>query len=332
VSARSWAFIAAKPFLPPVDDPLTAGLGGTEQAVLHLTAALAALGGTVTVHGATTTPRTLNGVLWTPAPPGPATTHIAINDARLLPPDAANPTIWFHNEVEFFKELRRGRLPALLRHYPTAIFIGTEQARRASPLLPFRARTIIPYGLSARVLSAPIASTPPPPHALFTSQAYRGLRGLIAMWQSHIAPRLPNATFTAYIAEQDVPAYQALATHPSITIEPRIGNDAILARLLQTRLLLAPGHVSETFCLAAAEAMALGVPVATLGVGSLKERVRNGVDGVICKDFATLAVCATDILTNDTLWTRLHTGAVSTRLGRSWQDIARRWRGINGLQ
>jgi hypothetical protein len=330
MTARSWAFIAAKPFLPSADDPLTAGphasgLGGTEQAILNLTTALAALGDTVTVHGATTTPRTVNAVLWTPTPPGPATTHVAINDARLLPPGASNPTIWFHNEVEFFKELRRRRLPALFRHRPTAIFIGTEQARRASPLLPFRARKIIPYGLSDRILIAPITTTPPPPNALFTSQAYRGLREIIDMWQTHIAPKIPNATLTAHIAEQDIAAYKSLATHPSITIAPRIGNDAILARLLLTRVLLAPGHISETFCLAAAEAIALGVPVATLGIGSLKERVRNNKDGYICRNFTELAARTAEVLTDDTLWSRLHAEAVSTRIGRAWKDVAQQW-------
>ena len=324
-SGRSWAFIAAKPFLPDAPDPLSAGLGGTEQAVLNLTTALAALGDTVTVHGATTTPRTLDAVLWTPAPPPPADTHVAINDARLLPANASNPTLWFHNEVEFFKELRRGRIPALFRHRPNAVFIGTEQARNTSPLFPFRSRNVIPYGLSDQILSAPIITAPPPPHALFTSQAYRGLRDIIGMWQTHIAAKIPDATFTAHIAARDIPTYQALATHPSITIAPRIANDAIRARLLQTRILLAPGHVSETFCLAAAEALALGVPVATLGIGSLKERVRNNIDGYICRDVTDLAARTAEILTDDAIWSRLQAEAVRTRIGRGWKDVAQQW-------
>ena len=236
----------------------------------------------VTVAGATRTPRTLNNVAWLPTAPA-ADITVAINDARLLPAGATSPAIWFHNEVELAKEFRRGRLPALFRARPAAIFIGTEQARLAPRLLPFRSRAVIPYGLSTRILAAPHAEAPPPPAALFTSQAYRGLKEILALWQSDIAPAIPTARLTAHIANTDVPAYTKLAP-PSATIAPRIGNDAILARLLQTRVLLAPGHISETFCLAAAEAIALGVPVVTLGIGSLKERVRNNIDGFICRE------------------------------------------------
>jgi hypothetical protein len=331
VSPRSWVFLAAKPFLPAEGDPFAAGLGGTEQAIIHLSTALAALGDRVTVAGATTTARTLGGVEWTPLPPPSADTAVAINDARLLPAGAANSTIWFHNEVAIAKEFRRRRLPALLRQRPTAIFIGTEQARTASRLLPFRRRLIIPYGLSDRVLAAPTASTTPPPAALFTSQAYRGLAPVIDTWQRHVAPTNQAATLTAYIADADLLTYQALATDRSITIAPRIGNDAILVRLRQTRLLVAPGHRSETFCLAAAEAIALGVPVVTLGIGSLKERIRHGIDGFICPDYETLGARTRDLLADDFLWHKFHQAALATREIQSWKTIARIWQTQAGV-
>lgn len=324
MTPRRWAFIANKPFLPPGDDPFAAGLGGTEQAIIHLTEALAALGDNVTITGGSTTPRTLRGVSWQPTPP-PADITVAVNDARLLPAGAKRPAIWFHNEVALTKELRRGRAPALWRHRPTAIFIGTDQARAASALLPFRSRIVIPYGLSANILRAPTNRPTPPQTAIFTSQAYRGLEQILATWQRDIAPALPGATLTALIAETDLSRYRALATHASITIAPRIANDAVLARLLQTRVLLAPGHLSETFCLAAAEAIALGVPVVTLGIGSLKERVRDNVDGFICRDYATLAARTRDLLADDALWRRMHDAGISTRQGKSWQDVARAW-------
>jgi glycosyltransferase involved in cell wall biosynthesis len=333
VTGRRWAFIAAKPFLPPDEDPFAAGLGGTEQAVIHLTTALAELGDTVSVTGATVAPRTLNGVIWHGGPPGEAApaqadVTVAINDARLLPRGARNPTIWFHNEVELMKEIRRRRLPALLRARPRAVFIGTEQARRAPRLLPFRARAVIPYGLSSRILHAPARTTPPPPTALFTSQAYRGLRDVLGLWQREVAPAIPAAQLTALIAAADVPAYRAIATQPGVTVAPRIANEAVMARLLQTRVLLAPGHVSETFCLAAAEAIALGVPVITLGIGSLKERVRDGIDGFVCRDTAEMAARTRALLTDDALWSRMQRAGIATRAGRSWRDVAGIWRGL----
>jgi hypothetical protein len=326
MTARFWVFIAGKPFLPDLADPFAAGLGGTEQAVIHLTSALAGLGDSVTVSGASATPRALNGVAWQNGPPPRADITVAINDARLLPRGAANAAIWFHNEVELFKEIRRGRLPALIRARPTAIFIGTEQARLAPALLPFSRRIVIPYGLSARILATAPAAAPPPPNAMFTSQAYRGLSDIIRVWQSDVSPTVPAARLRAFIAAADVPAYAALVTGPGIAIAPRIGNDAIRAHLLQTRVLLAPGHVSETFCLAAAEAIALGVPVVTLGIGSLKERVRHGVDGFICRDFTEMAARTRDLLTDDGLWRRMQMAGVAARADRDWTAMAQHWR------
>ncbi len=325
MTARSWALLAAKPFLPETANPDAASLGGTEQAIIHLTAALAALGDTVTICGASHTTRILNGVTWQPGPPPPADVTVAINDATLLPPGAALPAIWFNNEVAWFRELRRGRLPALLRTRPTAVFVGEEQARAASRMLPFRRRVVIPLGLPDAILNAPQAPSPPPPHAIFTSQAYRGLAEILAFWQRDIAPSLPDARLTAFIAAADVPTYRALATHPSITIAPRISNNAIQARLLESRILLAPGHRSETFCLAAAEAVALGVPVVTRGIGALKERIRHGETGFVCADMAAFTRA---LLTDDALWRRMQAAGVATREGQSWRSIATVWQHV----
>ena len=325
MSGRRWCFVAGRPFLPDLADPFAAGLGGTEQAIIHLSGALAALGDEVTVAGASTAPRTLNGVVWRPGPAVRADVTVAINDARLLPPRASNPTVWFHNEVEAAREFRRGRLPALIRARPTAVFIGAEQARGVSRLLPFRRRVVTPYGLSDRVLSAATADAPPAPVALFTSQAYRGLREVLAFWQSQVAPAVGGAALQAFIAEADVAGYRALATDPGVDIAPRVGNDAVLARLAHTRVVLAPGHVSETFCLAAAEAIAMGVPVVTLGIGSLKERVRDGVDGFVCANYAEMAARTRALLTDDALWLRMHAAGVATRVGRDWKSVALRW-------
>ncbi len=328
MSGRRWHFIAGRPFLPDCADPFAAGLGGTEQAVIHLTAALAALGDHVSVAGAVVKARRLEGVDWQPAASGHADITVAINDARLLPPDASNPAVWFHNEVELGKELRRFRLSALIRHRPVAVFIGKEQARAASRLLPFRRRVVISYGLSDRVLSAAWANTPPLPTAMFTSQAYRGLKEVLAIWQGQVAAAVPNAELHAFIAEADVAAYRALVTRSGIRIAPRIGNDAVLERLRQTRMLLAPGHVSETFCLAAAEAVAVGVPVVTLGTGSLKERVRHGVDGFICSSYKEMAERTRTLLTDDAMWRRMQAAALSTRTGRDWKTVARQWQDL----
>jgi glycosyltransferase involved in cell wall biosynthesis len=322
-----WVFVPAKPFLPAAGDPLQAGLGGTEQAIVYLTAALARRGHRVQVAGGCAIFRGYEGVEWLPPGPTPkAAVTVAINDARLLPPDPGTPVVWFHNEVEFSRELRKRRMRPLWKHRPAAVFIGAEQARLASRMLPFRARAIIPYGLPPQILAAAPAGAPPGPQALFTSQAYRGLRPVIDMWRNQVAPQVRAARLTALIGAGDLRAYRALAEgERSITIGPRIGNDAVLETLRATRLLLAPGHRSETFCLAAAEAIAMGVPVVTLGIGSLKERVANSVTGFICRDWREMAERTRALLTDDALWRRMQSAGLATRTNNDWDRAASAW-------
>ena len=286
-----------------------ADLGGTEQAILNLGESLAARGHRVAFGGG-----------------GQADIDVAVNDATLLPVGAGCPVVWFHNEVSLWRELRRCRFPALWRHRPAAVFCGTTQARAASRMLPLRCRTVLPHGLPARILSAEPAAAPPPPHAIFVSQAYRGLAGLIRLWAKQIAPALPAARLSAYIAPADIPAYATMAEKiPSIAILPRQPNAAMPAILKAARVLLAPGHRAETFCLAAAEAGAMGVPVITLGIGALRERVQHGKTGYICRTGSAFAAHTRAVLTDDALWHTLHAHALVTRKTLGWDNIAERW-------
>ena len=52
----------------------------------------------------------------------------------------------------------------------------------------------------------------------------------------------------------------------------------------KSRIFLIPGHKAELFCLSAQEAKELCVPIVTLGIGSLSERVIHGKTGFIAKN------------------------------------------------
>ena len=54
-----------------------------------------------------------------------------------------------------------------------------------------------------------------------------------------------------------------------------INQKKIFSDLKKSRVMLIPGHKSETFCLAAQEANETCVPIVTLGIGCLKERIER---------------------------------------------------------
>ncbi len=252
---------------------------------------------------------------------------IAINDASLLPPAGGVKVVWFHNEVSVWREARRGRLPALLRHRPVAVFCGQYQARGGRGL-PFARRVVLPHGLPGTILTAAPACAPPPPHAVFISQAYRGLSAMIRMWRARITVLPPDARFSAFVAQDEVAFFRAMTEgEPSIAILPRRPNAEMPALLRGARVLLAPGHRSETYCLAAAEAIAMGVPVVTYGIGALRERVIHGQTGFLARTEAGFAWHVKNLLGDDGLWQRMQARCLMSREKKDlgWDKVAQMW-------
>jgi glycosyltransferase involved in cell wall biosynthesis len=300
-----WRFLTTRTIEPVAD------LGGTEQAVLNLAAALRARG-----HDVSMGTGAMSG----------ADVCVAVNDARLLPDAPGLPVVWFHNEVSLWRECRRGRLAALWRTRPVAVFLGALQAKQAPALPLFRRRVVILHGVPDAMLRAPPAEWPPAPQAVFLSQAYRGLKEVISVWRRSVAPAMPGARLSAFVQPHEIGRYRALARgEASIAIQARVAHAAIRGVLRGARVVLAPGHRSETFCLVAAEAAAMGVPVVTRGWGALAERVRDGETGFVCGSWRGFARRTLELLGDDELWRRLQAGGLATREAAGWDRAARAW-------
>ena len=99
---------------------------------------------------------------------------------------------------------------------------------------------------------------------------------------------------------------------------------ADLARTLgEMRLMAYLGDPGETFCLAVAEAQAMGVPAVVRPVGAVGERVRRGETGFVEQDHAAFAAAAIRVLREDDLWSRMSAAALQTRAGASWAHAAK---------
>lgn len=320
-------------------------LGGIERTVVGLAEALARKGLGVSVWNNTPEFITENGVTWIPRKSTAALERydavIACNDARLLGAYARasgqrtfKTFMWFHNSVSFEKSLRKGRMPDLLRRWPVGIFLGAAHEERASRLIPLRKRVIVPHALDRAILEnipppATEQDAPRPPVAVFISQPYRGLAEMVAMWRSHIHPQIPAARLRVYCARATPAECGNLSAEElaaiGIDVMPRLPRAALMDSLGQARVALIPGHSDETFCLAAAECLALRIPVMTYGTGALKERVRQGENGFIAAGKEDFAAHLLQILRDDALWHRLHTYGLPEDMRESWDQIADKW-------
>ena len=95
-----------------------------------------------------------------------------------------------------------------------------------------------------------------------------------------------------------------------------LGKSELAAELAMARLFLYRGDIGETFCNAAAEAQAMGVPAVVEDIACMAERVRDGVTGFVVKGADAFSARAVELLRNDSLWRQQHRN--SLKLQRSW--------------
>ncbi|MBT3940046.1 MAG: glycosyltransferase [Pelagibacterales bacterium] len=92
--------------------------------------------------------------------------------------------------------------------------------------------------------------------------------------------------------------------------------------LLKSKVLLVPGHKGELYCIAAEEARELCIPIITLGIGSLSERVEHGITGFIAKTPEEFADYTLKIFNDENLWKNLRNNLIKLRGSKKWDKVA----------
>jgi glycosyltransferase involved in cell wall biosynthesis len=111
----------------------------------------------------------------------------------------------------------------------------------------------------------------------------------------------------------------------SVRIHSTASREELTDALRSSRVLLYLGHRLEAFCLAVAEAQALGIPAVVRPIAAVPERVIDGVTGFHRSDPEQFADAAVAILTDDGLWRRQHAAALRYQQGISWSEVAGRF-------
>ncbi len=96
----------------------------------------------------------------------------------------------------------------------------------------------------------------------------------------------------------------------------------LVAELTGARVMLYRGDPGETFCLAVAEAQAVGLPAVVRPIGCVAERIVDGETGFVAADDADFAARAVALLSDDALWRRQQAAALARQRGWSWDDAA----------
>ena len=314
-------------------------VGGIQNCTVNLARQFSSRGHEIVVANNRKDINTVDNVRWVPYKNlGDVTADIVIvnNDATFLESASyalkknAMPIIWCHNRLKFEKTLRKGRLWPLLKYRPVGVFLSHYHIKATSRLHPFHRRVIIPHGLDEDIFEhdyVPVSQRRK--RAVFTSQAYRGFADMVRLWIEKIHPAVPDAEFHGFIgknaaAELNLPDDGKLKAS-GIIIHDKVSKSRLFEEITNARLMLYPGHRDETFCLAAAEAEALGTPLVTKGIGSLSERTQHGLSGYIEKDENRLAAKAISLLSDDDHWIELSKNAFESRDHMTWDNAAAHW-------
>jgi glycosyltransferase involved in cell wall biosynthesis len=206
-------------------------------------------------------------------------------------------------------------------------------------LLPRNDRQIvIPLGLPEDIRGRRPLAIAPPRRAIFASNPVRNLRKLVELWAASILPRVPDAVLDVYgvhdLGNRDawqawagslLPSNMPAAVKASVRVHPTATRAALMDAMRSSRVMLYLGHECEAFCVALAEAQALGVPAVIAPVAALPERVIDGVTGFHRADPGEFAEAAVSLLIDDALWQRQHEACLNRRQGIGWPEVAARF-------
>ncbi len=236
---------------------------------------------------------------------------------------------WLHNPGRYLRKPRNVWRLAL--YQPVVVTTGAHHASTVPPWLAYRRAPDHSVRRAARPLPPCRPARPAAAAGDLYLQPLRGLGWLLDLWVKRIWPAVPGAELHVYAGAAvygqagNAPMEAVLAqaeglTEHGVRRHAPVGREALAEVLAGARAMLYRGDWGETFCLALAEAQAMGVPAVVQPLGSVGERVRDGETGRVTASDDEFAAAAIAALADDALWRRWHLAALEHQRGLSWDD------------
>ena len=209
------------------------------------------------------------------------------------------------------KFIRKGQLISYLKNKPTVLLLGKYHRKKRSKLLTIFGEKIIDVSIDDLFLNTKLDDNIDSNLAIFTSRPDRNLNLLIDIWKNYIFPI--NNKYKLMVT----PSFNIIKNSNIIFRKMQKQSD-LINDLLRSRLILLPGHKAELFCLAAEEARELCIPIVTLGIGSLSERVVHGKTGFIANNNKQFGEYTLELFQNNELWTSIKNNLKEIRGSKNW--------------
>ena len=243
---------------------------------------------------------------------------ISMSDINLFPNYKCKKYLWSHSVQTIEKFIRKGQLIPFLKHKPKIILEGDYHYKNRSWMTSCFGKDILKISADDDFINTTIdVHNIPKNNVIFNTRPDRNLKVVLEAWKT-IKKKVNNAIL--YIN----PPYEL--TKEEINLDIRIRHKGskfdLIEDLKNSKLMLNPGHKGEVFCLVAEEARTMCLPIVTMGIGSLHERVIDNVTGYICRDLDQLISKSVSILKDDKLYLTLKSNLYEKRKTRTYKEVA----------
>ncbi len=293
---------------------------GGENVIIHLSKELAKLNHNIDVFNNNLVDQSLDDVKWSNIKN--ANKRIIYdyaftnNDIRLFNKISAKNYIAFSHSIQSIEKfIRKGQLLSFLKYKPKVILLGKYHDNNRNFLLKLFGTINLQWAVDPLFLETEIKDSYVENRAIFTSRRDRNLDILIDIWKKKIFPK--NKSIKLFATPSEL-----IDNNYNIYARDFDDKTSMVKDMLKTKVLLIPGHKGELFCIAAEEARELCIPIITLGIGSLSERVEHGVTGFIAKNNDEFADFTLNIFNNYKLWKELRNNLFKLRGSKKWQNVA----------
>ena len=245
---------------------------------------------------------------------------ISMSDANLLSLFRSKKKyLWSHSIQPIEKFIRKKQLYQFIKNKPIMILESNYHYKKRNFFTSMFGKKILPIAVDYDFINFKVDEKfVPNKKAIFTTRSDRNLEFLLNCW--------PTINFKSKKSSLYInPPFNLTNEQKKLGIKLRSkGNKSDLINDLATsRIMLNPGHKGEVFCLAAEEAREMCIPIVTLGIGALKERVEHGVTGFIAKNSDEFINYTIKIFNDDNFYLNIKKNLLKKRNFRSYKNVAK---------
>lgn len=251
---------------------------------------------------------------------------VANADANLLSLVKANKKIVISHSLQSLEKfLRKKQFLAYLKNKPIIFLLGKYHQKNRSKLISLFGSKIFSLGVDDLFIKSNIIQNNLSKTAIFTSRSDRNLNILLDIWKNYIYPK--STEFKLLVTPNDED--ESILKEKNIFFRKMSSQNNLIKDLLESKMILIPGHKAELYCLAAEEARELCLPIVTLGIGSLKERVDHEKTGFIAKNYSEFAEYTLNLFQNENLYKKIVKNLIELRGSNTWDKAAKNF--LNSL-